>query len=96
MNEYRCAYCGKEFNSPIARSWCEQGCYHKAEKHRQEAELLKKKEEERLLKLRHKAEHEEIEKELEAALTKASRHANKTGMHGFQIKLENMAFDLFI
>ncbi len=96
MNEYRCAYCGKEFNSPIARSWCEQGCYHKAEKHRQDAELLKKKEEERLLKLRHKAEHEEIERELGEVLSKAFRHADATGMHDFRFKFGDTPFSLFI
>ena len=96
MENYTCAYCGKQYNSPSTRARCELECFQKLEGHRQKAELQKKMEEERLLKLRQKEEHEAIEKELGIALVKAFQHASKTGMHDFQVKFENTVFNLFI
>lgn len=88
MENYTCAYCGKVYNSPNTRAQCELECFQKLEEHRQKAELLKKMEEERLLKLRQKEEHEAIEKELGEAVTKAFRHAKETGMHHFYYEYE--------
>lgn len=96
MENYTCAYCGAVYNSPSTRAQCELECFQKLEGHRQKAELLKKMEEERLLKLRQKEEHKAIEEELGIALVKAFHHANKTGMHDFQVKFENTVFNLFI
>lgn len=83
-NAYRCAYCKKEYNSPITRANCEQECFRKQEAHRAEAERERLAEERRLERLRNEAEHAALEKELGELVTKLFAHAKKSGMHTFR------------
>lgn len=81
---YRCAYCKKEYNSPITRANCELECFCKAEEHRAEAERRRQEEEKRLKMLRFEAEHAALEQQLGELLEKMYKHALESNMNAFR------------
>ena len=97
---YRCAYCKKEYNSPVTRANCELECFQKREKEREEAERKRLAEENRLKRLRYEAEHAALEQELGELIKKMYDHAEITGMRGYRYVhsngYEKMVFDFVV